>query len=104
MNRFFYLFIIFLLILGDILFFAESSDIRILILLIIYGLSIKTLRMNSNTAFIFSLMFLVLGYFQFTFSDIRYFDNPGPVVPFSEKSAVWSFSFIVFGIVQKWRE
>jgi len=104
MHRFSYIIIIFLLILGDITLFTQSSDIRIFTLLIIYWLLIKTIKLNSRTTFIFSLIFLILAYFQFILSDIRYFDNPGPNIPFSEKAAVWAFLFMVVGIIQKWRE
>lgn len=104
MHSFFYFIIIFLLILGDITLFTESSDIRIFTLLLIYGLLIKIFKMNSNITFLFSLIFLILAYFQFIFSDIRYFDNPSTITPFSERGAVWVFLFMVVGIIQKWRE
>lgn len=104
MHSFFYFIIIFLLILADITLFIESSDIRIFTLLLIYGLLIKPLKISSKATFLFSLIFLVLAYFQFIFSDIRYFDNPGPIPPFSEKAAVWVFLLMIVGIIQKWRE
>ena|SRR3989344_4192860 len=104
MHRFFYFIIIFLLILGDITLFTQSSDIRIFILVLIYWLLIKALKLNSKTTFIFSLIFLVLAYLHFIFSDIKYFDNPGPNIPFSERAAMWIFLLMVVGIIQKRRE
>ena len=93
-----------MLILGDILFFTLSSDIRIFGILIIYVFFIRLLKLKSNISFVFSLIFLLLGYMHFVFSDITYFANPGPNIPFSEKSAVWTFIFMVIGVFQKWRE
>ena len=104
MHRFFYFIVIFLLILGDITLFTESSDVRIFTILAIYSVLIKTLKLKSNTTFLLSLIFLVLAYFQFIFSDIKYFHNPSPNIPFSEKAAVWTFLFMVVGAIQKWRE
>lgn len=103
MRKFLYLFIL-LLILVDILFFTLSSDIRIFGILLIYILSVVFLKLKSNVSFVFSLVFLLLGYFSFIFSDVTYFANPGPNIPFSEKAAVWTFLFIVIGIIQKWKE
>lgn len=103
MRKFFYI-IILLLILSDILFFTLSSDIRIFGILLIYIFFMKLLKLGSNIAFIFSLIFLLLGYVHFVFSDITYFVNPGPNIPFSEKAAIWTFLFMIIGMVQKWRE
>jgi len=104
MHRWFYLIVFFLLILGDIILFTESSDLRIFGLLFLYGLLVKTIKFNSNKTFLFALILLVLAYFQFIFSDMVYFVNPGPNIPFSEKAAIWTFLFISIGIIQKWRE
>lgn len=104
MNKLLYFLLFFLLILGDTLLFKESSDLRIFTLLIAYGLSIKYLKFGCKTTFLYSLIFLIIAYVSFIFSDIRYFDNPSPNIPFSEKSAVWAFLFMVVGIIQKWRE
>lgn len=103
MNKLFYIFIL-LLILGDIFFFTLSSDIRIFGILLTYVIFIKLLKLRSNSAFIFSLILLLLAYTSFIFSDVTYFANPGPNIPFSEKAAVWTFLLMVVGIVQKWRE
>lgn len=104
MNKFLFILFILILILADMLLFRESSDIRILLIILIYEVFVKVLKLKSNVTFIFALIFLLMGYFQFIFSDTAYFVNPGPNIPFSEKSAVWTFLFMGIGIIQKWRE
>lgn len=101
MRKFFYFFIL-LLILGDVFLFAVSSDLRIFGILATYAFFVKTLKLKSNSAFILSLILLILSYLQFIFSNPVIFITPG--VPYSEKTAVWVFLFLVVGIIQKWRE
>lgn len=103
MRKLFYIFIL-LLIISDIVLFTLSSDIRIFGILFIYIFFVKLLKLKSNASFVFSLIFLVLAYSSFIFSDVTYFANPGPNIPFSEKAAVWTFLFMIIGIVQKWKE
>lgn len=101
MRKFIYLFIL-LLILADIFLFAETSDIRIFGILILYVFLIKTMKFKSNAAFILSLILLIFSYIQFLFSNPTVFITPG--APGAERMAVWTFLFIVVGIIQKWRE
>lgn len=95
-------FFILLLILGDIFLFTASSDLRILGVLILYVFLIKILKLKSNATFALSLILLILAYIQFLFSDPVVFITPG--APHAEKTAVWTFLFMVVGIIQKWRE
>lgn len=104
MHSFFYSIPVFLLILGDVFLFTESSDIRIFGIILIYIFFIRVFKLKSNTTFIFSLVFLVFAYIQFIFSNTAYFLNPDTVAPPSEKTAVWAFLFLVIGIIQQWRE
>lgn len=90
------------LILGDIFLFTVSSDIRIFGILAIYAFFIKTSKLKSNATFTLSLILLILSYIQFLFSNPIVFITPG--APTAEKTAVWTFLFLVVGVVQKWRE
>lgn len=101
MRNFVCLFIL-LLILGDVFLFTVSSDVRIFGVLILYAFFVKTLKLKSNAAFTLSLTLLILAYIQFLFSNPVIFATPG--APYSEKTAVWVFLFLVVGIIQKWRE
>lgn len=101
MRKFSYLFILSLIV-GDIFLFAVSSDIRILGILILYVFLIKILKLKSNATFALSLILLILAYVQFIFSNPVIFETPG--TPHAEKTAVWTFLFMVIGIIQKWRE
>ena len=104
MHKSFYLVLIFLLFLGDIFLFKESSDIRIFGLLLVYALFIKIHKPKSSTTLFFSLILLVLAYIQFIFSNTSYFLNPDTAAPTSERTAVWSFLVFVVGIIQQWKE
>lgn len=105
MHRYFYYALVFLLILGDIFLFRESSDIRIFGVLLIYGIFIKFLKLKSNTTLLFSLILLVLAYIEFIlFSNPAYFLNPETAPPASERTAVWAFLLLVVGLIQKWKE
>lgn len=104
MHRPFYYILIFLLILGDIFLFRESSDIRIFGLVFAYLFFSIFLKLKSKETFLFALAFLVGAYIQFLFSNRAYFLNPETAAPPSERLAVWTFLFLVIGIIQKWRE
>lgn len=104
MHRFFNFIVIFLLILGDIFLFAESSDLRMLGILLLYFIFIKRLHFKSKMTFILSLLLLVLAYIQFVFTDPAVFSNPGVLPLVAEKTAVWAFLLLVVGLIQKWKE
>ncbi len=101
MRKFSYLFIL-SLILGDVFLFTESSDLRIFGILILYVFFVKTLKLKSNVTFALSFILLIFAYIQFLFSNPVVFITPG--APNAEKTAVWTFLFMVIGIIQKWRE
>lgn len=104
MHRYSYYTLIFLLILGDVFLFKESSDIRIFGLVFVYLFFLTFLKLKSKETFIFALAFLIEAYIQFLFSNRAYFLNPDTAAPPSERLAVWTFLFLVIGIIQKWRE
>jgi len=101
MRKFSYFFVL-SLVLGDIFLFTLSTDLRIFGILILYAFFVKILKLKSNVAFSFSLVLLILAYVQFVFSNPVVFIAPG--APSAEKTAVWTFLFMVVGIIQKWRE
>lgn len=101
MRKFFYFFILSLVV-GDIFLFAVSSDLRILGILILYVVFVKTLKLKSSVALALALTLLIFAYVQFIFSSSVVFITPGS--PLAEKTAVWVFLFLVAGIIQKWRE
>lgn len=101
-NKLLYLVPIFLLILGDVMFFTLSSDYRIFGILIIYIFLIRLLKLTSHTTFIFSFFLFLFTYIQFIFAKPVVFHQPE--VPAVEKTAVWLYLFLLIGVIQKWRE
>lgn len=98
-----FLFIIVLMLL-DVFLFPISADIRIFTILGLYILLILRYKLESNTTFAIALLLLVISYIQFLFTDQKIFDNPGPVPPLTERTAVWVYLCMVIGVIQKWRE
>lgn len=88
----------------DVWFFQASSDVRIFILLMLYVLSIWRLKLSSRMTFTFAVLLLLVSYIQFLFTDQAIFDNPGPLPPITERTAVWWYLFLVVGVIQMWRE
>jgi hypothetical protein len=103
MNILFYPIVIILLIFGDVLLFAQSSDIRIFAILFLYIFFVKKYRIKSTITYILALFFLFLAFIQFIFSNQNIFIDPGPASPISERMAVWVFLFMIIGIVHKWK-
>ncbi len=101
-NRFFFLSTLFLLILGDAIFFTISSDIRIFALLGFYLYLAKQFSLKSQTTFLFAFFLFVFTYISYIFTDPSAFHRT--TTPPAEKAAVWVFMFLVLGVIQKWRE
>lgn len=97
------LFVIILMVL-DVFLFPISADIRIFTILGVYIVLALRYRVSSNTTFSIALVLLIIAYTQFLFTDQKIFDNPGPVPPLCERTAVWVYLFLVIGVIQKWRE
>ncbi len=97
-----YLLAIFGLILGDVFFFSVSSDIRIFGILGIYSFLIRWYRWKSTSTFVLILILFLLAYILFVFTDPAAFYQP--LVPATERLAVWVYLFLVIGVIQKWRE
>lgn len=62
------------------------------------------MKLKSSTSLTLSLIFLLLTYLEFIFSDRSYYLNPETLAPVAERSAVWTFLFFVIGVIQKWKE
>jgi hypothetical protein len=104
MNILFYPLLILLLILSDVFLFLESSDIRIIGIVCIYILCIKVAKLTSIMTFLVSLVLLLIAFILFIFSDVGVFINPGILPVPAERMAVWTFLFIVVGILQQWTD
>ena len=87
--------LIFLAILTDIIFFLESSDFVIFGILGVYVGCVWFAKIKSNITFLFCLLFLLLMYGMFLFTETSVH---------TEKAAVWFFLFFVVGIFQKFKE
>lgn len=101
-NKFFFLWLLFTLVLGDSIFFAVSSDIRIFSLLAFYLFLFRQFHLKSQTTFIFVLFLFLFAYVFYIFTDPSAFHQT--TSPPTEKIAVWVFLFFVLGVIQKWRE
>ncbi len=97
------LFVIILMVL-DVFLFPISADVRIFTILGIYIVLSLRFRLSSSTTFSIALVLLIIAYTQFLFTDQKIFDNPSPVPPLCERTAVWVYLYIVIGVIQKWRE
>ncbi len=90
------------LILGDVFFFPVSSDARIFGILFLYIVLTKRLRWQSRTTFILALIVFLLLFILYLFTDPAAFYQP--LIPATERLAVWVYLFLVIGVIQKWRE
>lgn len=97
-----YMLFIFALILGDVFFFPVSSDIRIFGILGISIFFIRRYHWKSVSAFVLTLLLFLLSYILFVFTDPAAFHQP--LVPATERLAVWVYLFLTVGVIQKWRE
>lgn len=104
MIKIFSLIFILILILADIFMFTGSSDVRIFGILFVYWIFARFLKLSSKVTFLLAIFFLILAFLQFVLSPISLYNNPSPTPSFSEKSAIWVFLLLVFGVIQQWRE
>lgn len=88
----------------DVFVFGISSDIRIFALLGMYVYILHRWRVRSDTTFGICLILLGITYVLFLFTVPMAFDDPRPIPPPAERTAVWLYLFLLIGIVQKWRE
>lgn len=102
MHRLFYIFFILIAIVLDIFLFQISSDIRIFGILFFYIVLIKLFKLKSNATFMLALILFLFAYLQYVFTDPVVFSQP--VVPRSERTAVWVYLFLVIGVIQRSRE
>ncbi|MEK7543865.1 MAG: hypothetical protein AAB557_03290 [Patescibacteria group bacterium] len=101
-NKLFFLIPVFVLIMGDVILFPISSDIRIFGILLFFFYLIKRFALTSTVTLLFSLLLLILTYVMYLWTDPLLFYQP--LVPAVERFAVWLYLFLVLGIYQKWRE
>ena len=94
-NKPVFLTIIVLAVLADILLIPQSSDIRIFLILGLYGISIMLYKLTGRYTFLFCLVLLGIMYIEFLFTGTS---------QATEKAAVWLYLFLAIGIVQKLRE
>lgn len=90
-----FIFGVFLLSMGDILWVSLQSDITLFSILAFYIVGIRFFSYSSNTTFLIALGMLSITYFSYLIS--------GPSVS-TERAAVWVFFYFTIGIVQRWRE
>lgn len=87
--------IIFLSIIGDIVFVADTIDIITLFLIAFNGAAIVMFKTTSKMTFLFSLSLLLFMYIIYLFF--------GPNIQ-AEKAATWLFLFLGIGFLQQWKE
>lgn len=97
-----YLLVLFGLILGDVFLFPVSSDLRIFGILGIFIFFIRRYHWKSVGTFVLTLMIFLLSYFFFVFTNPAAFYQP--LVPATERLAVWVYLLLIVGVIQKWRE
>ena len=97
-----YILLILALIAGDVFFFQVSSDARIFTLLLLYIVLMKRLQWRSHTTFIVTLVLFLSSFLLYVFTDPAKFHQP--LIPATERLAVWLYLFLVIGVIQKWRE
>lgn len=102
MQKLRYVILILGLILGDVFFFQISSDIRIFGILFLYFVLVKRLQWRSRTTFILTLVLFLLSFVLYLFTDSAKFHEP--LIPATERLAVWVYLLLVVGVIQKWRE
>lgn len=104
-NRFFDLiFLILCVILGDVMFFQKSSDLRTFPILIFYLYIVRRFRITSQTTFLLCIILLFVMYLHYIFSPLKTYDNQYPLAPMGERVAVWLYLFFIIGVFQKWKE
>ena len=87
--------LIVLLVVADVLFLKESSDIRIFGILGIYIWGILMYKLHSNYTFFMGLLSLFLMYILFLITGTS---------SSTEKAAVWLFFFLGIGMIQRLKE
>lgn len=87
--------IILLIIIADIFYFLQSSDLIIFGVLGVYLITVWIFKLSSQVSFSFALFFLIIMYSLFLLSD-----NAAN----TEKAAVWMVLFLAIGVAQKIRE
>lgn len=97
-----YILLILALIAGDVFFFPVNSDARIFGILLLYSILTKRLHWRSQTTFIVTLVLFLSSFLLYVFTDPATFHQP--LVPATERLAVWVYLFLVIGVIQKWRE
>ncbi len=97
-----YILLVLGLILGDVFFFPVSSDVRIFGVLFLYIVLTRRLHWRSRTTFILALILFLLSFILYLFTDSVRFHEP--LIPATERVAVWMYLFLVIGVIQKWRE
>ena len=97
-----YILLILGLILGAVFFFPVSSDFRIFGILGIYIFLIRRYHWKSASTFVLTLLVFLLSYVLFVFTDPAKFYQP--LVPATERLAVWVYLLLGLGVIQKWRE
>lgn len=97
-----YILLVFALILGDVFFFPVSSDVRIFGILGIFIFFIRRHHWKSISTFVLTLLVFLLSYVLFVFTDPAKFYQP--LVPATERLAVWVYLLLGLGVIQKWRE
>lgn len=90
------------LIVLDVFFFPVSSDLRLFGIIALYTILVRRFAIRSVVSFGVSLFLFLLSYLYYVRVDPSVFASP--IVPISERLAVWTFLFLVIGVVQKWRE
>lgn len=93
-----------LLILGDVLFFQQTSDFRTFPILFFYIFCILILKIHSSTTFFLCLILFILIYIQYAFANPLIFESQYPINPFGERMVVWLYIFLAVGIFQKYFE
>src|SRR5688572_27445106 len=83
----------------DVLLFQKSHDIRFAVIIAFYVYLAKRFHVTAKITFLLCFILLCISYIFFVSSDVSYFLNPGPVVPHSERFAVWLYIFLVIGVI-----
>lgn len=87
--------IILLVIVVDIFYFMQSSDLIIFGVLGMYLITVWIFKLSSRVTFSFALCLLIITYSLFLLSD---------KAANTEKAAVWMVLFLAIGVVSKIRE
>lgn len=102
MHRLFYIIILIVCIFLDVFLFPISSDYRIFGILLFFLFLVHRYKYNSSLSFLLALFFLVISFILYVFASPDAFAVP--IVPKTERVAVWVYLFILIGVIKKWRE